>query len=168
MGEKCWLPQLEEYNKYSDWKEYEDVLYSIFSHDFIDSCPVFEAKEVHIRKYPIEFGKEEAFFHVTCQDYLKDGEREPDLRRCERIRWVRSFIENYKCDPSLCENCDGIKVWVEPYKGNERVHLLLEEERYMVVLEKRDSYILLITAFFLEHNHALRKKLAKFDEYSQV
>lgn len=166
MNKKCWLPQLEVFdNNKTTWKQYEDLLYSIFKKDFIDSHPYYENKVIHIRKYPIEFGKEEAFFHITCQDYCKTNNRQPDLRRCERIRWVRAFIENYNCDPSLCNACDGIKVWNEPYKNNERIHLLLEEEKYIVVLERREEYILLITAFYFDHNHALAKKLKHYMQY---
>jgi hypothetical protein len=166
MNEHCWLPELICYYDYGgNWTNYQDAIYSIFKSDFVDSKPYFENKQVRIRKHPMEYGKEEAFFHVTCQDYQKNGERVPDFRRCERIRWVRSFIENYECDLTQCENCDGIKVWREPYKANHRIHLLFEEERYIVVLEHREKYCLLITAFYIEHEHMLNKKLKRYDRY---
>lgn len=165
MNEHCWLPGLELYKNYSSWNEYEEALYSIFRKDFIESHPNYKSKRVKIRRHPIECGKEEAFFHVTCQDYQKDGNRAPDFRRCERIRWVRAFIEHYHCDSSLCETCDGVKIWEEPYHGKKRVHILLLEERYMVVLEPRESYCLLITAFYFDHDHALAKKLKHYEKY---
>ena len=167
-AEICWLPEQEYYENYNSWDDYINVLYDIFKNDFIDSHPSFEGKQVNIRKHPIEYGKEEAFFHVTCQDYLKSNNRVPDLRRCERIRWVRAFIENYSCDPSLCELCDGVKVWTEPYKSNFRVHILLEEERYMVVVERRESYCLLVTAFYFDQDHSLRKKLKNYEKYKKI
>ena len=167
MSNSCWLPELECLDDYqNNWQLYENALYSIFKTDFIDSRPSFEGKQVNIRRHPIEYNKEEAFFHVTCQDYLKGGQRVPDFRRCERIRWVRSFIENYQCDNSKCQDCDGIKVWSEPYKSTTRVHILFEEERYMVVLERRESYCLLITAFYFDHEHALEKKLKHYEMYA--
>lgn len=165
MNKHCWLPYLEYFEKYKGlWSEYQEMLYSIFKHDFIDTQPCFEEKRVNIRRHPIEFGKEEAFFHITSQDYNKNGERLPDLRRCERIRWTRAFIEN-QCSPKICNNCEGIKTWKELYHGSERVHILLEEERYMVVLELRKSYCLLITAFYIEHDHALSKQLKHYEQY---
>ena len=86
----------------------------------------------------------------------------------ERIRWVRAFIENYDCDLSKCEDCDGVKIWNEPYKSKTRVHLLLEEERYMVVLEERKGYFLLITAFYLDYDHALQKQLKHYKQYRSI
>ena len=164
--DNCWLPKLEFWDDYdNDYPQYQGALYEIFQNDFIKSRPIFEGKQVNIRKHPIEYGKEEAFFHVTCQDYLKSGERVPDFRRCERIRWVRAFIENYNCDTTQCEECGGLKVWSKPYRNTTRVHMLLEEERYMVVIERRDSYCLLVTAFYFEQDHSLRKKLQHYEQY---
>jgi len=169
MMNNCWLPQLEYYEDYGrDWQCYETALYGIFKKDFLDSKPIFKSRPVNIRKRPIEYNKEEAFFHITCQDYDKNGNRYPDFRRCERIRWVRSFIENYQCDPTICQNCDGIKIWEEdaPKGTYKRIHLLLEEERYLVVIERREAYCLLITAFYFEQDHSLRKKLQHYQKYA--
>lgn len=159
MSTEPWLPKLEYYENYGrSWNDYESALYAIFKTDFIDSQPFFHGKPVHIRKHPIEYGKEEAFFHVTCQDYQKNHDRSPDLRRCERIRWIKAFIEHYA-------DCDTMKIWDEPIRSKVRTHLLLEEERYIVVLEKRANYYLLVTAFYLEHEHTLRNKLQHYKQY---
>ena len=169
MNEICWLPELEYLAQYENiWSIYESALYSIFKSDFIDSYPLYKNTRVNVKHYPIEYGKEEAFFHTTCKDYTGNGARVPDFRRCERIRWVRAFIENYDCDLSKCEDCDGVKVWNEPYKSKTRVHLLLEEERYMVVLEERKGYFLLIPAFYLDYGHALQKQLKHYKQYRSI
>lgn len=165
INDTCWLPGLEEYDGYADWSAYETRLYEIFKDDFINHHPDFEGKRVAIRKHPIEYGKEEAFFHITCQDYQKNNARVPDLRRCERIRWVKAFIENYNCDSTKCVECEGVKVWTEPYKNTSRVHILLEEEKYIVVIERRETYNLLITAFYFDHEHALKKKLKHYEKF---
>ena len=169
MSINCWLPKMEFFSDYdNNWSSYEAALYDIFKADFIDSYPTFNNIRVNVKHYPIECGKEEAFFHTTCKDYVGNGERVPDLRRCERIRWIRAFIENYDCDISKCENCDGVKVWNEPYKSRTRVHILLEEERYMVILEKRNGYYLLITAFYLDYDIALAKQLKHYEQYRTI
>ena len=84
-----------------------------------------------------------------------------------RMWWIRAFIENYNCDSSLCEECDGVKVWREPFKSRTRVHILLEEERYVVILEEREKYFLLITAFYLDYDNALQKQLKHYEQYKQ-
>lgn len=161
----CWLPELEYCDNLSQWAEYEEMIYDIFIDDFITDVPQFRDKDIKIREYPRIDGKEESFYHVTCKDYFKTMERNPDLRRCERIRWVRAFIENYNCDPTLCEDCEGVKVWCETYKGKKRIHFLLVEEKYMVVIEKRPNYYQLITAFYFDYDNALEKKLKHYDMY---
>lgn len=169
MSNNCWLPNLELFDDYNNnWDNYQESLYNIFKNDLIYNPPSFEDKIIKIRWQPIEYNKPEAFFHVTCQDYSKDGERCPDLRRCERIRWVKAFIQNYNCDSSLCNGCAGIKVWNELYQNKKRVHILLEEERYMVVVEPRERYCVLITAFYFDHDHALAKKLKKYEQFKNI
>ena len=167
-SETCWLPDLEYYEGYDSWLDYEDTLYDIFKTDFIDSYPFFENKRVKIKKYQTERGRAKAFYHTTCKDYLGSGDRAPDLRRCERIRWIRAFIENYDCDESLCDSCSGVKVWREPYKNKNRVNILLEEERYIVILEDRLNFYLLITAFYLDYDNALEKRLKHYEMYKKL
>lgn len=91
----------------------------------------------------------------------------PDLRRCERIAWVRQFIE--AADANVPVEFEGstyeLKIWIERVKNDLRYHILCEELRFMVVVAERDRYSLLITAFYFEYNHTLRKKLEKYKEY---
>jgi hypothetical protein len=162
--ENCWLPDLIYFEDYhNEWGSYEEALYNIFKHDFVDSKPLFERKRVNIRKHPMENNKEEAFYHITHRDYFHEQNRLPDLRRCERIRWVRSLIESHDCNQSDCEDCEGIKVWTMPYRMYSRTHLLFEKERYMVVIERRKNFNLLVTAFYFEHDHSLNKKLREYE-----
>lgn len=160
-----WLPPLVPCLDWNRFADYEDEIYELFCQDFIDSQPSFEGRPVHIRKEPRVDGWVQAFFHVTSSEYTQGKPRDPDIRRCERIRWIRAFIENYNCDPSLCPHCDGVKVWEEPYKTYKRVHLLLEEENYMVIIERRETYALLITAYYFDYPHTLEKQLKKYRAY---
>ena len=161
-----WLPELIPCNNWADYPTYERQLYSIFKQDFVDSRPLFEEKPVTIRREPRINGYEQAFFHLTSKSYTNCEERCPDPRRCERIRWIRAFIENYQCDPNLCTDCDGVKVWREPYDSNRiRIHLLLEEEKYLVILEQRETYILLITAYYLDYPHSLEKQIKRYKRF---
>ncbi len=167
MSDISWLPKLELFEEYNDWNKYEEALYAIFKNDFIDNTPDFDKKKIKFRWAPVEYGKPDAFFHVTCQDYDKNMNRVPDIRRCERIRWIREFIQRSNSTPNLCDESYGIKAWRQPYKNKKRVCLLLEEERYIVVLEPRPNYYLLITAFYIEHDHYLEKKLKSYIKYKE-
>jgi len=86
------------------------------------------------------------------------------LSRLKTIRWVRAFIENYNNCQTPCPPCSGIKVWEQPYKTKYRTHILLEEERYIVVLENRDDYILLVTAFFFDQDRRLENALKQYEK----
>ena len=43
----------------------------------------------------------------------------------------------------------------------------MEEEKYMVVLEKRDTYYLLITSFYFDYEHSLEKQLKHYEKYKE-
>ena len=91
-----WLPPLvlcHDWNRFSD---YERKIYSIFCKDFIDTRPLFEGLPVYIRKEPRVDGWVQTFFHVTSSEYTHGKTRDPDIRRCERIRWIRAFIDFMK------------------------------------------------------------------------
>lgn len=160
----CWVPDCIYFDDYNgDFKAYETVLYRVFVSDFIDSKPCFQGLPVHIRKHPMENDKEEAFFHITCNDYLHVRDRSPDFRRCERIKWCRLFIENYPCKGYDCIDCEGLHVWEEKYRGKLQTCILSEEYRYMVILEPRDTYYLLVSAYYIERDRTLDKKLDNYD-----
>ena len=44
-----------------------------------------------------------------------------------------------------------------------RFKILFEEERYVVIIEERTDYCLLITAYYLDADHSLRKLLKEYD-----
>lgn len=162
MVNNChWLPELIEFNG-SNWEEYQNKIYQIFLNDFIHTFPIYEGKKVQIRRHPTYNGKEESFFHITGGHEDKNVDRVPDLRRCERIKWPRKFIDNYLCTcPSHCNN---FKIWKNNYKGNYRVNFLNEKEKYLVVIEVRKKYCLLITAFYLNWPHALHDQLDRYEK----
>jgi hypothetical protein len=83
-----------------------------------------------------------------------EEDRIPDFRRCERIRWARPLIE-HDAEPDVL-------VWTEPRGANDdRIHIYLPDERYLVVLADRGSYILPWTAFYIAHENGHRKYLQR-------
>lgn len=144
-----------------NWIEFEKLLFSIFKHDFLENNTYFKGCIVHPRKHPVIKGRPESFFHLTHENstlYKFNDPSLPDFDRCKRLRWVKEILEHYGCQDRCCS---GIKY----YNKNGRDHLLFEEERYLVVLEKRGNSYLLITAFYCQYDNALRKKLKDYNEY---
>jgi len=88
-----------------------------------------------------------------------EATRTPDLRRCERIRWPRPIIEQV--------DAKGLKVWVSVRNREDRVHIWLESEDYVVVLAKRTDYLLPWTAFLVTYEHTRRKLRKEFETFSR-
>ena len=157
------MPDLVVCENWAEYKDYWNKLYQVFKHDFIDSRPIFNFLPVGIRKEPYILGRERTFYHITTESIknMSEEDRLPEPRRSERIKWVRAFIENYLCNFVLCEDCEGVLIW----KENNRIHLFRPDERYIVVLEERKSYYLLITAFYIEHDHMIQKFYKRYHQY---
>ena len=148
------LVLLEDFG--GDFSQYLEAVYAIFKRDFVDSKPSWEGKRFALKKYPIEFGKEHTFYHITHEGHDEE-ERKPDFRRMERIAFPRFMIDNVK-HPTL-------KVWLKRINNSDRIHIMNDDERFLVVLDIREKIFLLWTAFYIEYDHTLRKKLKEYEEY---
>lgn len=153
-----WLPPLYPLSECGgNWGVYVNAVYAIFHADFIlNTGLIFRGKPVRLKRYPVEYDKEATFWHVTSCGAVEE-DRTPDLRRCERIRWLKAFLENVD-DPSL-------KVWTEIVKNEPRIHIWCEDFDYLVVVADRGEYCLLWTAFCIEHSHQRRKYQKKWEIY---
>lgn len=146
-----WLPPLVCFNDYNgDWNNYFHAIYEIFHSDFVKNRPAFRGVRLGLKRHPEHDGKSATFWHMISEGKVEE-ERTPDLRRCERIGWPKPVIEN-STDVVL-------KVWREQ-RGSKanRIHLWLESESYLVVLDDRGEFILPWTAYYVEREHQ-RKKL---------
>ena len=89
-----WLPNLICLADYGgEWAQYIEAVYSAFRRDLIESQPRLRGRWVRCRRDPLYDGKEAAFWHCI-QEGADDEQRIPNLRRCERIGWVRAVIDN--------------------------------------------------------------------------
>lgn len=148
-----WLPPLVEMSAYGgDWSRYEAAVYGFFRADFIASAPQFQGKRVGLKRHPVIQGKEATYWHCISEGKA-EADRLPDMRRCERIRWPRQCIEHET----------ELKVWTEERNGEDRIHLWLEAEGYLVVLAARNGYVILWTTFFVKHDHERRKLSRRYE-----
>lgn len=147
-----WLPPLVLFSDYKgNWDRYLEAIYACFKQDFIDSTPVFQGRRLGLKRLPMTNGKEATFWHMTSEG-TNEEQRTPDFRRCERIRWPKPVIESSK-DPK-------VKCWVAVKRNEDRIHIWLEDEDYVVVLADRRGFLLPWTAFLITREHT-RKKLRK-------
>jgi len=89
-----------------------------------------------------------------------EDDRTPDLRRCERIRWVRWMIENGVAHPEIHE-------W-QNTRGTEVNTLLWYREEYLVVLAQRRDYWLLKTAYSTDQSGRIRQLRRERDAFHRA
>jgi hypothetical protein len=155
------LPKIVEISEYGgNYHSYIDAVYDIFYQDFIAHKTAFGFHQLRLKFNPLFQERAYTFYHMTHKG-LQEDNREPDLRRCERMPWARPAIENV-----LKWN---LRFWRQTRKNSEnRVCILLEVEDdydYFVILEVRETYVLLWTAFVSEYSHETKKKLKEYDDW---
>ncbi|WP_239732949.1 MULTISPECIES: hypothetical protein [unclassified Mammaliicoccus] len=149
-----------------NYHAYMDYLYvEIFKKYLYNNKVYYNGKPIALKKYPIECDREYTFFHLTTVSDKKGipfTDREPDLRRCERLHWIKPAIETNHLD--LCY-MDCFIPYTDNKKGKyPRVKFFNELDRYLIVLEDRGSYYLLITAFYIEQEYYLKGIIKEKDK----
>jgi len=102
------------------------------------------------------------FWHLIQEGQIEE-ERTPDLRRCERIGWIRAVIEN-EADPR-------VKVWENERlkdRGPDRRVILWLDEEFLVVLGDRRTYWLLLTAYTTDRANRIEKLRREYEAYKQA
>ena len=74
------------------------------------------------------------------EDGPEEDGRLPDLRRCEKIRWIAWMIRNADTDAR-------ISWWQNRRGANTHIVIWMEAEEFVVVLAERQGYYLLRTAY---------------------
>jgi len=127
----------------------------------VSSHPRYETYPV-VCDRTIEDGREAAFWHIIQRDSNTAKARVPDLRRCERIAWPRRIIEN--------SSKPVVSLWQtnRPRKGGSpdvRILLWIEHLDYLVVLAKKKSVAVLVTAYCTDLEHQRKKLRRERDNY---
>lgn len=168
MTSPHWTPQLVPQKPYEPFPHYENRLYDIFRHDFIQSHPTFQGLQVNVRRQQQEAdGKWAGFVHMTSHNDYAAGDRVPDIPRCERIRFPRKLIENYAdCPECHYMVCDKPLIWYDERNRRRRVVILMKEDRYVIILEPHEDkgYCLLVTAYYVDHDHSYYKLLKDYEK----
>lgn len=150
---------LEDYG--GNYKAYIEAIYNIFERDFILHHTKFGRHELKLKFNPLFQERAYTFYHMTHKGEI-ETDRQPDLRRCECLPWARPAIENV--------TAWNLKFWRQTRQHSKnRVCIALETdiETYFIILEVRDTFILLWTAFLVEYRHQAKKKLKEYVEWKQ-
>jgi len=147
-------PYLEKYEE-ENYSDYLERLHNYFVENILDKFCI-NGLPVMVRQFPPEGMKyEEAFYHLTCTDYERQTKyRYPDFHRSKRLPILKAIISNYDNCPTCLDlnECGGILIWKKEFEknGNFRYYLLFPEKEYLVILEERKEYYLLITGFYVK------------------
>lgn len=154
-----WLPEQATVNPWTAGTY--GLLYAIFCRDIRDYDLRYDGNAVWIFR-EMEDGKEKVFWHLTSrnakrqkiprrkqrfyprgQQYI-EAERLPDLRRCERLPWIRPLIEN----PSKA----AVLAWdYEEGDQTTKTYVWLKDRDFVVIMKKYpDGRRRLITSFYVD------------------
>lgn len=154
-----WLPGLVTLSAAGgDWTEYVEQVYAWFYSDFIASQPLFKGRRCVCKRHPQIRGKAATFWHVISEGSVEE-DRLPDLRRCERIRWPKPMIARF---PEA-----GIAIWPSPRPGDkDRISIALDDFSYVVVLADRGEYLVLWTAYCVDHENRREKLRREYQRHA--
>lgn len=151
------LVLLEDYG--GDFNAYNEAVYEVFKNDFLVSRPTFNGTKLKLKKHPYVDGKEYTYYHFTHSGNI-ETKRIPDLRRMERIPFPRPIIDK--------SNHKDLRVWRVKRGSNDRILILNELEKYLVVLDDRGDYILPWTAYYIEYPNRIRRLIKEYEVYKNT
>jgi hypothetical protein len=146
--------------------EYLDGLYSFFLIDLVDSGLYWKTPErqLSFRRQPTIDNRHAIFWHIVSTGNQGERLRRVDFNRCRRIHWIRPLIEQFNLDyPYRGRNY--LNWWVSSRRGNPRYMLVNSDFTYVTIVEERNSYALLITAFPIEYDHRRDKMRREHEGY---
>ena len=126
---------------HGDVKSYKEALYTIFKRDFIDNEIYYCGRRVDIIHEKFFENKERSFWHIISEGE-EDVSRTPISWRAEKLPWVRALISDEG-------DCQEYKKWIKFHDKTKRNrhYIWCTAINYMVILEDRDTYFKLITAY---------------------
>ena len=162
MAEEFILPDLillEDFR--GNWNDFYDAVYQCFKEDFIKNpIRTFNGKKVGLKRHPLSSDNKEATFYHMTHEGKDEQNREPDIRRMERIKWPKYLMAHF-------QNVH-LKVWRNKRGTNENILIFHEEEGYLLVLADRGTYILPWTAYTVFEDHRKLKLIKEYRAYKKA
>ena len=145
MGLK--LPPLVKYENFESDDDFLNTLYEYFRQDFILDKPKYKNNPLRLKRMPIRDNREATFYHITTKGENEEN-RQIDIPRAERIRWIKPIIES---------NDKTLMIWENKRKNEENILILHEKENFLIVLRKRQNGLMFWTAYYVDKCY--KKKL---------
>lgn len=147
--------------------EYIENLYQLFLTNLV-SHPLHWKNDgllVSLRKHPEIEGRHAVFWHIISGGRGPEESRQVEPQRCIRICWIRELIEIFNVEfPKERE----IRWWIDKKRTSKSRYVITRPEfDYIVVVEQRSNYALLITAYYAEYEHRRRKLKREHDDFWQ-
>ncbi len=158
----CNIPDIITLSSFSgDYLSYEDAVYSVFSNcvsSMDHGTLFFRGLRIAHKRHPEKNGKSATFWHIVSQGTDEEN-RLPNLRRYECVSWPFHILEN------CVDSCSNLLIWENNRKGDSRILLFCVDLDYLIVLSKRDGYLVFWTSYPVEKSHTKRKLLREYHEY---
>lgn len=136
------LPELVTFNQHDgNWSIYVDIIYQYYLDEVVNGKLTHKNLPIRCQFRPPYNDKGFAFWHCISEGENEET-RTPDLRRCERIRWIAWVIHKAQNGQE-----NKISWWKNKRGSNTHVVIFHEEESYVIVLAKRKDYYLFKTAY---------------------
>ncbi|MBU0537573.1 MAG: hypothetical protein KKG00_05325 [Bacteroidetes bacterium] len=152
-----WLPDiicLEDHD--NDPEKYLGHLFSIYEKDFVNGTSLTFGGNRVLTATNIIDGKPSTFIHVTTEEQGA-ATRTVDLRRCERMCWIRPIIENSDLDDILIwENTRG-----SGKKLKKNVILFFEKGDFVIILLELKNVYYIVSAYHVRP-HTKEKLLREY------
>lgn len=139
------------------YEEIVERLYEVFRKDFMKNRARHLGRDVTFNGVIDEFsqGKVEGFWHVITRDDATKTNQLIDYPRAERLPWAKPLMEN--------PHRDEIKFFFYDESDSRkgiRHYIWLEGYNYVVILQRKKSYYVWVTAFYVDdwkQKHLQRK-----------
>ena len=154
--------------KVTDLDLYLEGIHRIFKTDF-EELPLPWATNdsfVHHKKLPPVLEWPQGFWHIISTTNTFKDHRDIDFERCRRLHWIRPMILLF--NRFYPEQGNGeIHWWKSRPRRNAstRYAIASPDFSYVVIIEERRDYALLITAYPVEYEHRQRKFQLEHQDY---
>lgn len=157
----------DRYNpKASSNEEIVNALYEVFLRDLAHAELIWRPSAVplSLRREPEVDGRHAIFWHIVSGGSSIETDRTIDPERCKRIGWIRPMIDRFNADyPTE----DQLHWWKspDPRWRDRRYGIATQSFDYVLFVDERPSYALLVTAYYVDRERRRLKFKHEHDEY---